>query len=98
LSDKNQAKGSEQAIREVLQYLIKNPDAKDTLEGIYKWWLPKWHSRQGRDEVQKAVDLLTSKGWLTNRGTTPSREIYGINRDRLQEIKSFLQSGGSLPI
>jgi hypothetical protein len=91
LSDKNQAGGGEQAIREVLQYLIKNPDAKDTLEGIHKWWLRKGHSERGKDEVQKAVDLLTSKGWLRKRGTSPSKDIYGINRDRLREIEIFLQ-------
>jgi hypothetical protein len=91
LSNKNQSRSGEQAIREILQYLIKNPEAKDTLEGIYKWWLPKWHSKQGRDEVQKAVNLLTSKEWLTKRGTIPSKEIYGINRDRLPEIKRFLR-------
>jgi hypothetical protein len=95
LTDKNQARGGEQAIREILQYLIKNPDAKDTLEGIYKWWLPKGHSKQGRDEVQNAVDLLTSKGWLTKRGTIPSKEIYGINRGRLPQIKRFLQQSGA---
>jgi hypothetical protein len=86
-----QDKPGGQVIREILQYLIKNPDAKDTLEGIHKWWLPKGHSKQGRDEVQKAVDWLISKGWLTERGTIPSKEIYGINRDRLSEIKRFLQ-------
>jgi hypothetical protein len=95
LTDKNQSRGGEQAIREILQYLIKNPDAKDTLEGIYKWWLPKWHRKQGRAEVQQAVDLLTLRGWLTKRGTIPSKEIYGINRDRLPEIESFLQQSGA---
>jgi hypothetical protein len=90
-----QDKPGEQVIREILQYLIKNPDAKDTLEGIYKWWMPKGHSKQGRDEVQKAVDLLTSKGWLTKRATIPSKEIYGINRERLWEIESFLQHAGT---
>jgi hypothetical protein len=90
LSDKNQSRGGEQPIREILQYLIKNPDAKDTLDGIYRWWLPKEHREWGREEVRKAVDMLTSKGWLTKRGTIPSKEIYGINRDRLQDIENFL--------
>jgi hypothetical protein len=85
----------EQVIRGILQYLVEHPDAKDTPEGIYKWWLPEGHSKQGRDEVQKALDLLTSKGWLTKRGTIPSKEIYGINRDRLPEIKRFLQQSGA---
>jgi hypothetical protein len=89
--------GSEQSfIRLILQYLIEHPDAKDTFEGIHKWWLPKGHSGRGRDEVQSALDLLTAKGWLTTRGTIPSKEIYGINQDCIPEIRSFLLSGVSL--
>jgi hypothetical protein len=82
-------------MRGILQYLVKHPDAKDTPEGIYKWWLPEGHSDRGRDEVQRALDLLTSKGWLTKRGTIPSKEFYGINKDRLHEIRSFLQQSSA---
>jgi hypothetical protein len=89
LSVKNLSQGGQQAIREILQYLITNPDAKDTIEGIYKWWMPKEHREWGKEEVRKAVDMLISKGWLTKRGTIPSKEIYGINRDRLQDIENF---------
>ena len=96
MSDKDQSESDQQVIQKILQYLVEHPDAKDTPEGIYKWWLPKGYSDRGRDEVQKALDLLTSKEWLTKRGTVPSREIYGINKDRLQEIRRFLlQSGAS---
>ena len=92
----SQDQPGEQVIRGILLYLVEHPDAKDTLEGVYKWWLSESHSNRGRDEVRKALDLLTSKGWLTKRGTIPSKEIYGINRDRLQEIEGFLQQfGGS---
>lgn len=84
-----QDKPGEQFIREILQYLVEHPDAKDTGEGIFKWWSPDGH-KWGRREVQAALDLLISKGWLTKRGTIPSKEIYGINRDRLQDIENFL--------
>ncbi len=85
----------ESFIRLILQYLIEHPDAKDSSEGIQMWWLPKGHSDRARDEVQSALDLLTSKGWLTKRGRIPSKEIYGMSKDRISEIKSFLLSGAS---
>jgi hypothetical protein len=94
LSDKDQPESVDQVIRGILQYLVEHPEAKDTREGIYKWWLPEGHGDRGRDEVQKALDLLTSKGWLTKRGRIPQKEIYGINKDRLQEIKLFLLQSG----
>jgi hypothetical protein len=94
LSDKAQPEGDEQASRGILQYLVEHPDAKDTIEGILKWWLPDSRVWK-RGEVQEALDLLTSKGWLTKRGTVPSRKIYGINKDRLPEITRFLQQSGA---
>ena len=86
----------ESFIRLILQYLIEHPDAKDTSEGIHKWWLPKEYSDRGRDEVQSALDSLTSTGWLTKRERIASKEIYGINKDRIPEIRSFVLSGATL--
>jgi response regulator of citrate/malate metabolism len=91
LSDTDQSETDKQIRRGILQYLVEHPDAKDTLEGIHKWWLSEGQSNWSRDKVQKALDGLTSKGWLTKRGTKPSKQIYGINSDRLEEIKSCLQ-------
>jgi hypothetical protein len=83
-------------MRLILQYCIEHPDAKDTPEGIQKWWLPKGQMDRGIDEVQSALDLLISRGWLRKRGRIPSKEIYGINKDCIPEIRSFLSSGLSL--
>ena len=91
MRDKALPEGDEQVSREILRYLVKHPDAKDTIEGILKWWLPDGRVWK-RGEVQETLNLLTSKGLLTRRGTVPSKEIYGMNRERLQEIKSLLGS------
>jgi hypothetical protein len=95
LSEDRPSQIDELLMRLILQYLIEHPDAKDTSKGIQKWWLPKAYGDRGRDEVQSALDLLTSRGWLTKRRTIPSKEIYGMSKDRISEIKSFLLSRGS---
>ena len=90
MSDKDRSESAEQVIRGILQYLVEHPEAKDTCEGILKWWRPKVISEWGKDDVQKALDFLTSKGWLTERKTTRLKKIYGVNKDQLKEIKDFL--------
>jgi hypothetical protein len=66
-------------------------DAKDTMEGILKWWLPVGGGK-GKERVQKALDFLTSNGWLTKRETIPPKRLYGINKERLSEIRDFLRA------
>ncbi len=79
----------DRAIRWILKYCVEHPDAKDTADGIYRWWLAEGQGTWRKEEVQKALDFLTSKGWLIKRGRAPSGEVYGINKDQLEEIKNF---------
>lgn len=90
MNEKDSPGDQEKEIWGILHYLIEHPDAKDTIEGILEWWLPAGQAEWGKGEVQKVLDFLTSKGWLTKRETTPSNNIYGINKDQLEEIKNFL--------
>ncbi len=79
--------GRKKLVREILQYLVGNPEAKDTIEGIRACWLTEGSSEEG---LQAALDQLVSRGWLTRREITPSEIIYGVNAQRLEEIKAFL--------
>jgi hypothetical protein len=45
-------------------------------------------------EVQEALDLLVARSWLTQRRTTPSRLLYGLNKEKLEEIRAFLREHG----
>lgn len=93
---KQKAAGShEKVIRQILPYLIEHPDAKDTTEGILKWWLPEGPVNWGRDKVQEALNVLVLKGWLTERKASSSKKIYGLNKDRLEEAKKFLRQSGN---
>jgi hypothetical protein len=95
MSAKGKGPAASQVIREILHYLTEHPDAKDTVEGILRWWLPKGGVERGEEEVREVLGSLVSRGWLTERGTTPSQKIYGMNRDRLEEIRRFLQEPGN---
>ena len=76
--------------RQILHYLSEHPDAKDTIQGILRWWLPSTPVELRHAEVQEALEFLVARGWVTKRRLTTSRELYGVNKEKLQEIKSFL--------
>ena len=79
-------------IRGILLHLAKHPDAKDTFEGIFKFWLPKGAANQKRNKVREALDFLVfTKGWLTERKASTSEALYGLNKDHLEEIRDFLR-------
>jgi hypothetical protein len=78
-------------IRHVLQYLVDHPDAKDTIQGILRWWLSGGPAACEEEAVQGALDALVARGWLTQRQTTSSQQLYGLKKERLEEIKAFLR-------
>ena len=81
----------EMLIRCLLWYVLQHPDAKDTLQGILQWWLPRDRVERGEKEVQEALDELVARGWLTRRQPPPSQTLYGVNREKLEEIEAFVR-------
>jgi hypothetical protein len=78
-------------VQQILHHLIKYPNAKDTIQGILHWWLPKDLVERSDKEVQEALDALVKRGWLTQRQTASSQRFYGLNEKKLEEIKVFLR-------
>ncbi len=83
-------------MRGILSYYVKNPDAKDTPEGIHKFWLAHRPMGADADDVRKVLEFLArEKKWLTERSAGSSGKIYGLNKNRLKEIESFLHEEGN---
>jgi hypothetical protein len=78
-------------IRHVLQYLIAHPEAKDTMQGILRWWLPGGIGAWEEAAVQEALAALVARGWVTQRQLPSSQHLYGVNNARLEEIQGFLR-------
>jgi hypothetical protein len=76
----------------VLQYLMSNPGAKDTLEGIRKWWIATRKQEPRSDELQAVLEELMQKGWVVRFKPIGSKYVYGLNKDRLQELQKALQA------
>ena len=95
LKEKGPSEGLMAAAREILSYLVEHPDAKDTVEGILKWWLSKAHTKREKREVQEAIDFLVEKGWVISREVADSKKIYGVESERMEEIREFVAGPNS---
>ncbi len=80
----------DELIEEILRYVVAHPRAKDTIDGIEKWWLPTSKKREGKRRIEEALNLLSAKGWLNARSSPQSETIYSLNENSLEEIKAFL--------
>jgi hypothetical protein len=92
---KDQIKERRQACHYILGYLIDNPNAGDTLEGIVEWWLLQQRIRFETLTVAQAVAKLVEDGLIVEQRGPDSRVIYRANRSKentqamLNEMRSL---------
>ena len=80
----------------ILGYLLSNPDAKDTVDGIEKWWLNAMDIGMDARTVRCSLDHLVKLGWLVAYQRLGSGVVYGLNRDRREKLRRFLESAADL--
>jgi hypothetical protein len=77
--------------RDILAYLIDNPAAQDTLEGITEWWLLEQKIKNQRKIVQEALDELVERGLIITREIEHSGIVYKINEEKVKTIEELLR-------
>jgi len=80
--------------KNVLEYLLRNPDARDTLEGIVEWWLLEREIRRRTEQVKEAINTLVDEGLLLKQQSADSRTHFTINTERSREAEAFLRCQG----
>lgn len=73
---------------EILFYLVKYPDAKDSLAGIRLWWLEepdKWMI----DELRRTADVLVKRGILQSWESGPEDKVFGPSKKFLERPDEF---------
>lgn len=80
---------------EILAYLIKHPEAQDTLEGITEWWLLEQRIRSAVAEVDGALRNLVAADLLATRRCADGRTYYALNRTKEREIRRHLREAES---
>lgn len=76
---------------EILQYLIANPNAQDTVEGITTWWLLVRTIQNQTALVKEALAMLVADGLVIAHEGSDSRTYYKLNLKRRKKILSLLR-------
>lgn len=77
---------------EILSYMLDNPKAADSLEGVVEWWLLERRIRRRTIEIRKALDELVSRRLVHESISPDDRSRFRINRDQLGVIKELLKN------
>ena len=75
---------------EILAYIVKHPEAKDSLAGISQWWLDE-PDHWSDEDVREAVDALVKSGLLCTWESSPGSVIFGPTKGFLRTPQSFLR-------
>ena len=80
----------------ILGYLCSHPDAKDTAEGIGRWWLRDEGIDADTDVVRGSLAYLVKRRWLTVARGSAGLTMYGLNKNRQYALRQFLQNQPSV--
>lgn len=76
---------------QILNYLIRQPSAKDTFQGIAEWWVLKQQIDFAVDMVSETLSKLVSKGFIIIKHQPDGTRFYKINEEKLDQIKECLR-------
>ena len=75
---------------QILDYLVKHPEAKDSLAGIRLWWLDE--SEQWSDhDLQRAAEALVERGLLRTWESSPDSVVFGPTRELFQSADALVR-------
>ena len=76
--------------RSILGYLLENPRAQDTLEGIVEWWLLKQRIEREAARIGRAVETLVADGFLVEKAVAGGSPRYALNPERLAAARRLV--------
>ncbi len=76
--------------RDILAYLLENPDARDTLTGVAEWWLLQQQVERCLREVEASLGELVEAGYVEMERTGDGVHHYVLGKRRTEEIRRLL--------
>ena len=76
--------------REILGYLLRHPDAADSLEGLARWRLVEMTVRHTLDETERAVHWLVDRGWVREVARPHGATLFTLDEARRDEAARYM--------
>ncbi len=77
---------------EILRYLIAHQDARDTIDGIEKWWLPQ-SGQYGMGAVAAALRRLENSHLIRVWQSASAKPVYGLrSANDPHSLKEYLRT------
>jgi hypothetical protein len=64
---------------EILDYLARQPEAQDTIDGILHWWVLDSCIRSWTPKIRKTVAELVQRGFLVEKPSSDGRIFYCVS-------------------
>ena len=90
LQDNQKQQGHSDAAILILSYLVKHPDAKDTLEGIARWWILREQIEQSMEKVSQTLADLVAQEFIVIKKYYNQEKMYQLNLEKIPDIKAIL--------
>lgn len=74
---------------QILLYLSRHPDARDSAEGIMTWWLLP-NIQVTLPEVEDVLTQLVRRHWVNQTGQGKV-ELFGLETAAMNEINDYLK-------
>lgn len=78
----------------ILDYLLRNPDAKDSVEGISEWWVQETAAERKRWAVESALSFLHSRQLIVETRRDGLAPFYRVNPRKSGAIGEILKRNG----
>ena len=72
---------------EILDYLARQPDAQDTIEGIIQWWVLDSCIRSWAPKIEKTVANLVEQRLLEEKPSPDGKIFYRISASYLATLQ-----------
>jgi hypothetical protein len=72
---------------EILDYLARQPDAQDTIDGILHWWVLDAYIRNWAPKIAKTVEQLVERGFLEKKQSSDGKVFYHVSPRYLSTLQ-----------